>query len=364
MPSRKICAFLTSILLFGCLPPMVFWAEAEKRLLARGQKGMVSTSHPLASKTGIEILKRGGNAIDATVATAFVLGVVEQYSSGIGGGSLILIRLADTGEVLSVDARETAPLKSNRDMYLRNGKAVPSLSRTGVLAGGVPGTVAGLALILKKYGTMSLAEIMEPSIHYAENGFKLTQRHINAIKSSRKKLEKFPESAKIYLPNGQLPETGSLLIQYDLASTLKSIARNGPNAFYHGEIANKMVQFMEKDGGLITATDLAAYQAKVRKPIHGTYRGYDIYSMPPPSSGGIHMVQILNILEDYDLSKTKRYGAEFTHLLAEAIKLAFADRAHFLGDSDFVDVPINGLDFKVLRQQTKVEDQCQSSTGS
>ncbi|MFP6721074.1 MAG: gamma-glutamyltransferase [Candidatus Poribacteria bacterium] len=356
MPSRKICAFLTSILLFGCLPPMVFWAEAEKRLPARGQKGMVSTSHPLASKTGIEILKRGGNAIDATVATAFVLGVVEQYSSGIGGGSLILIRLADTGEVLSVDARETAPLKSNRDMYLRDGKAVPSLSRTGILAGGVPGTVAGLALILKKYGTMSLAEIMEPSIHYAENGFKLTQRHINAIKSSRKKLEKFPESAKIYLPNGQLPETGSLLIQYDLASTLKSIARNGPNAFYHGEIANKMVKFMEKDGGLITATDLAAYQAKVRKPIHGTYRGYDIYSMPPPSSGGIHMIQILNILEDYDLSKTKRYGAEFTHLLAEAIKLAFADRAHFLGDSDFVDVPINGLISKSYanKQRSKI----------
>ncbi|SVD79119.1 uncharacterized protein METZ01_LOCUS431973, partial [marine metagenome] len=203
---------------------MVLLAEAEKRLPARGQKGMVSTSHPLASETGIEILKQGGNAVDAAVAIAFVLGVVEQYSSGIGGGSLILIRLADTGEVLSVDARETAPRKSKRDMYLRDGKAIPGLSRTGVLAGGVPGTVAGLALILKKYGTMSLTETMEPSIRYAEDGFKLTQRHVNAIKSSRKKLEKFPESTKVYLPNDKLPETGSLLVQHDLAATLKSIA--------------------------------------------------------------------------------------------------------------------------------------------
>jgi gamma-glutamyltranspeptidase/glutathione hydrolase len=354
--SRKIHAFLISILLFACLLLMVLLAEAEKRLPARGQKGMVSTSHPLASETGIEILKQGGNAVDAAVAIAFVLGVVEQYSSGIGGGSLILIRLADTGEVLSVDARETAPLKSNRDMYLRDGKAIPGLSRTGVLAGGVPGTVAGLALILKKYGTMSLTETMEPSIRYAEDGFKLTQRHVNAIKSSRKKLEKFPESTKVYLPNDKLPETGSLLVQHDLAATLKSIAHNGPNAFYHGEIATKIVKFMKKNGGLITATDLALYQAKLRQPIHGTYHGYDVYSMPPPSSGGIHVIQILNILEGYDLSKTERYDAEFTHLLAEAMKLAFADRAHFLGDSDFVDVPVNGLISKSYsnKQRSKI----------
>jgi len=354
--SRKIHAFLISILLFACLLLMVLLAEAEKRLPARGQKGMVSTSHPLASETGIEILKQGGNAVDAAVAIAFVLGVVEQYSSGIGGGSLILIRLADTGEVLSVDARETAPLKSNRDMYLRDGKAIPGLSRTGVLAGGVPGTVAGLALILKKYGTMSLTETMEPSIRYAEDGFKLTQRHVNAIKSSRKKLEKFPESTKVYFPNDKLPETGSLLVQHDLAATLKSIAHNGPNAFYHGEIATKIVKFMKKNGGLITATDLALYQAKLRQPIHGTYHGYDVYSMPPPSSGGIHVIQILNILEGYDLSETERYDAEFTHLLAEAMKLAFADRAHFLGDSDFVDVPVNGLISKSYsnKQRSKI----------
>ena len=199
MLSRRVYTFLISILLFVSLLLVVLSAEAEKKLPARGQKGMVSTSHPLASETGIRMLKQGGNAIDAAVAIAFVLGVVEQYSSGIGGGSLVMIRLADSSEVLAVDARETAPLKSTRDMYLRDGEAVPDLSRAGVLAGGVPGTVAGLELILKKYGTMSLAEIMEPAIRYAENGFELTQRHVNAIKSSREKLEKFPTSTKIYL---------------------------------------------------------------------------------------------------------------------------------------------------------------------
>ena len=353
MLSRRVYTFLVSILLFVSLLLVVLSAEAEKKLPARGQKGMVSTSHPLASETGIKILKQGGNAIDAAVAIAFVLGVVEQYSSGIGGGSLIMIRLADSSEVLAVDARETAPLKSTRDMYLRDGEAVPDLSRTGVLAGGVPGTVAGLELILKKYGTMSLAEIMEPAIHYAENGFELTQRHVNAIKSSREKLEKFPTSAKIYFSGDQLPEVGALLVQHDLAVTLKTIASNGSHAFYKGEIAKKIVKFMEQNGGLITATDLASYQAKLRNPVYGTYRGYDVYSMPPPSSGGIHVIQILNILEGYDFRGTERYSAEFTHLLAEAMKLAFADRAHFLGDSDFVDVPVAGLISKPYAEEQR-----------
>lgn len=353
MLSRRVYTFLISILLFVSLLLVVLSAEAEKKLPARGQKGMVSTSHPLASETGIKILKQGGNAIDAAVAIAFVLGVVEQYSSGIGGGSLIMIRLADSSEVLAVDARETAPLKSTRDMYLRDGEAVPDLSRTGVLAGGVPGTVAGLELILKKYGTMSLAEIMEPAVHYAENGFELTQRHVNAIKSSREKLEKFPTSAKIYFSGDRLPEVGALLVQHDLAVTLKTIASNGSHAFYKGEIAKKIVKFMEQNGGLITATDLASYQAKLRNPVYGTYRGYDVYSMPPPSSGGIHVIQILNILEGYDFRGTERYSAEFTHLLAEAMKLAFADRAHFLGDSDFVDVPVAGLISKPYAEEQR-----------
>lgn len=353
MLSRRVYTFLISILLFVSLSLVVLSAEADKKLPARGQKGMVSTSHPLASETGIKILKQGGNAIDAAVAIAFVLGVVEQYSSGIGGGSLIMIRLADSSEVLAVDARETAPLKSTRDMYLRDGEAVPDLSRTGVLAGGVPGTVAGLELILKKYGTMSLAEIMEPAIRYAENGFELTQRHVNAIKSSREKLEKFPTSAKIYFSGDQVPEVGALLVQHDLAVTLKTIASNGSHAFYKGEIAKKIVKFMEQNGGLITATDLASYQAKLRNPVYGTYRGYDVYSMPPPSSGGIHVIQILNILEGYDFRGTERYSAEFTHLLAEAMKLAFADRAHFLGDSDFVDVPVAGLISKPYAEEQR-----------
>lgn len=353
MLSRRVYTFLISILLFVSLSLVVLSASADKKLPARGQKGMVSTSHPLASETGIKILKQGGNAIDAAVAIAFVLGVVEQYSSGIGGGSLVMIRLADSSEVLAVDARETAPLKSTRDMYLRDGEAVPDLSRTGVLAGGVPGTVAGLELILKKYGTMSLAEIMEPAIHYAENGFELTQRHVNAIKSSREKLEKFPTSAKIYFSGDQLPEVGALLVQHDLAVTLKTIASNGSHAFYKGEIAKKIVKFMEQNGGLITATDLASYQAKLRNPVYGTYRGYDVYSMPPPSSGGIHVIQILNILEGYDFRGTERYSAEFTHLLAEAMKLAFADRAHFLGDSDFVDVPVAGLISKPYAEEQR-----------
>jgi len=194
---------------------------------------------------------------------------------------------------------------------------------------------------------------MEPAIHYAENGFELTQRHVNAIKSSREKLEKFPASTKIYFPGDQVPEVGALLVQHDLAVTLKTIASNGSHAFYKGEIAKKIVKFMEQNGGLITATDLASYQAKLRNPVYGTYRGYDVYSMPPPSSGGIHVIQILNILEGYDFRGTERYSAEFTHLLAEAMKLAFADRAHFLGDSDFVDIPVAGLISKSYAEEQR-----------
>ena len=319
----------------------------------KSRNGMVVSAHPLASQAGIAMLKQGGNAVDAAVATAFALGVVEQYSSGIGGGSLILIRLAETGETVAIDARETAPLAATRNMYIRDGKFESERSLTGILAGGVPGTVAGMAMALERYGTMSLKEVLAPSIRYAVAGFHLSERHVNAIKGSHKKLAKFLGSAKIYLPNGQPPQAGSLFVQEDLAWAYRQIAEHGADAFYRGEIAKKIVDFMVTNNGPITAKDLAKYQAKIRKPITGTYRGYDILSMPPPSSGGIHLVQILNILEAYELKALERNSVEAIHIIAEAMKLAFADRAHYLGDSDFVDVPISGLTAKAYAKELR-----------
>ena len=329
---------------FCCFLLFILNLSAQEGNVVKASKnGIVGSAHPLASAAGLEMLKKKGNAVDAAVATGFALSVVEQYSSGLGGGSLILIRVGETGQVIAIDGRETAPIAAKRDMYVRDGSVQSDLSLTGILAGGVPGTVKALALALSKYGTLPLDVVLAPAIRYAEQGFELTQRHVNAISGCREKLSQFAESARIYLPNGRVPAVSSLFRQPDLARTLKLIATEGADVFYRGEVAQRMVAFMEKHGGLITLQDLEIYEAKERQVIHGIYRGYDIFSMPPPSSGGIHVVQILNILEAYDLSQLEPNSTEFVHLLAEAMKLAFADRAHFLGDSDFVAVPIKGL---------------------
>lgn len=316
--------------------PRPVWADS----------GMVVSAHPLASKIGLDILKAGGNAVDAAVATAFALGVVEGYSSGIGGGSFTLLYLADKWETIALDGREKAPAAVKADMYIAKdtGELIPELSTIGVLAAATPGHLKALTSLLDKYGTMSLGQILEPSIVLADTGFELSQTYIRVLEHHREKLMRFPSTFKIlFHPDSTLLKLGERLIQRDLANTYRIIAEEGDFAYYEGSIAGQIVRAIKQEKGLITSKDLREYEVVYREPVMGTYRGYTIHSMPPPSSGGIHLIQMLNMLERYDLEYLGINSSETIHLLAEAMKRAFADRAVFMGDPDFCEIPVSGL---------------------
>ncbi len=309
-----------------------------------GKRGMVSSQHPLASEVGLSILKSGGNAVDAAVATAFALGVVEPYHSGIGGGSFIMIRNAATGETVAIDARERAPRAASRDMYQRDGTVVHGLSSYGPLSVAVPGTVAGLVLALEKYGTMTLKEVIGPSIEIAERGVEVDPFFHRVLEEKFNLLTGFPETASIYLSSGNRPHPeGYRLVQKDLADTYRLLAENGIRPFYHGRIARAIVDHMKATGGIISLEDLTGYSPMIREPVWGTYRGYEVISMPPPSSGGVHLIQILNMMEEFDLSRFSPNDVEYLRRLIPAMSLAFADRAELMGDADFVDVPVEKL---------------------
>ncbi len=315
-------------------------ARAAATAPAEGTRGMVVTGEARAAEAGQAMLARGGNAIDAAIAASFALGVTDPYHSGIGGGGFLLIRLA-SGEVVALDARETAPAAADRDMYVREGVAEDA-SRWGALAVGVPGMVAGAALALERYGKLSLAEVLAPAIELAEEGFPVGPRHARTMERWRKYglAKRFPETAAIQLPpEGEPARAGWVLRQPELAETLRTIAAEGPKGFYEGRIARAIAAEMERRGGLVTEADLAAYEPKLRDPIRGSYRGYEVVSFPPPSSGGIALVEILNILSGFELAPLGAGSSAAMHRVAEAMKLAFADRAAYLGDSDFVDVP-------------------------
>ncbi|MFQ6092622.1 MAG: gamma-glutamyltransferase [bacterium] len=319
-------------------------AIAAPPLPAQAKNGMVVSAHPLASAAGLKMLQGGGNAVDAAVATAFALSVVEPYHSGLGGGGFMLIRRARTGRIVTIDYRETAPQKAHRNMYVKNGKVIWERSTIGAQAAAVPGMVAGLTLALKEYGTKSLKEVLGPAIHYAEKGSKVGKVYSRYAEEVLPQLLRFPQSAEVFLKDGKTPpEPEDVLIQKDLAHTLRLIATGGTEPFYRGEIAERIAEWMTENGGLITKSDLENYRPILREPLRGTYRGYEIISMPPPTSGGVHLIQMLNILEGFDLKAIGHNSAEIIHLMAETMKLAFADRAHYLGDPDFVDVPVEGL---------------------
>lgn len=329
----KHSLYLLLLILVSCQPG-----------IERGEEAMVSSQHPLASEVGRSILEKGGNAVDAAVATAFAIGVVEPYHSGIGGGSFIVIRNAESGETIAIDAREKAPMAATRDMFREDGQVVPGLSSTGPLAVGVPGTVAGLVLAQERYGTMTLSEVIEPSIALAEGGVEIDPFFHKVLSEKIDLLLRFPETATIYLKDGnRVPPVGTLLVQRDLADTYRRIAEGGMVAFYHGEIAQAITSYMKEVGGIITLRDMKAYTPVVREPVRGDYRGFEIISMPPPSSGGVHLVQILNIMEGFDLTFANPRDPAYLHRLASAMSLAFEDRARLLGDADFVDVPIDRL---------------------
>lgn len=304
------------------------------------QRGMVAAVHPLATDAGVAALQRGGNAIDAAIATALTLGVVDQHNSGLGGGCFILIRRAD-GKWFAIDGREMAPAKATRDMYLRNGKADPKLSQTGPLAVATPGAVAAYAKAVQEHGKLPLAELLLPAAKIAAEGFPLDRNYAAKLKATAATLAKFPGTRAILLKTDGSPYAeGETLVQADLAKTYRALAEQGPDWFYRGEFAQRVGRWMAENGGILTADDFAAYRAIPREPLVTTYRGRTIIGFPPPSSGGIHVAQMLNILEAFDLREMHgRDPVEFTHVVAEAMKLAFADRAHWLGDPDFARVP-------------------------
>ena len=285
------------------------------------------------------MMKRGGNAIDGAVSAALTLGVVDGHNSGIGGGCFLLIRLAD-GSIVAIDGRETAPGKAQRDMFVRGGKADPNLSQTGALASGVPGALAAYDYALRRYGRIALQNHLLEAARLAEAGFKLDASYAHRLAETARELKQFDEGRRILLQSDGSPyREGQLLKQPDLANTYRQIAERGIDWFYRGAFARQTDQWMSRNGGLLNTADFAGYQAKPRDAVTNIYRGYLIIGFPPPSSGGVHVAQILNILEHFDLQKMGPNSADLVHVVTEAMKIAFADRAFWLGDADFVAVP-------------------------
>ncbi|MGC1679749.1 MAG: gamma-glutamyltransferase [Pseudolabrys sp.] len=307
--------------------------------------GMVVAQEQRSARIGIEILDRGGNAVDAAVAVAFALAVTYPRAGNIGGGGFMVIHLGKTGEDAAIDYRETAPAAATETMFLdANGEPDPKKSRDSGLSVGVPGTVAGLALAHAKYGSgkLSLAELIEPAIELARNGVEIVDDIADTLPLAQPRIARWHSSAPVFLnSDGTVLMPGQDLLQPDLAITLRAIASDGPKGFYEGPVAEKIVAAVRKAGGVMTTEDMKNYRAILREPVRGTYRGYDIVSMPPPSSGGVHLIEMLNILEGYDLAKLPR--GESLHVLAEVMKRAYADRATFMGDPDSVKMPVAGL---------------------
>ena len=310
--------------------------------------GMVSAQESLAAAIGRDIMERGGNAVDAGVAVAFALAVTLPRAGNIGGGGFMLVHDAKTGQTHAIDYREMAPGGAARDMFL-DAKGDPDSDKSlySGAASGVPGTVAGMRLALEKYGTMKWEDVIAPAIRLAEEGITVTPELADSIEAERKYLTKYPATMKIFFKEGgESYRPGDRLVQADLAKTLKKIAAEGPDGFYKGEVAEAISRAVQADGGLITPADMAAYKVVERAPVKGSYRGYEIVSMPPPSSGGVHLIQILNALEGYPIAALGQNSAETIHLMAETMKLAYADRSEYLGDPDFVDVPVAALTSK------------------
>ncbi|MEL7486579.1 MAG: gamma-glutamyltransferase [Pseudomonadota bacterium] len=310
-----------------------------------GAGGMVSAQDAIAAEVGRDILKRGGNAIDAAVATGFALAVTHPQAGNLGGGGFLLAYLAEQDEIIAIDFREKAPAAATRDMFVgADGEVDNELARFSHLSSGVPGSVMGLTHALEKYGSLPLKDVIAPAIKLAEKGFEVSYGLNASTRRAAQRFERDPSSLAYFLNEEGAPfDVGGTFVQRDLAKTLKAIARNGAAGFYEGAVADLIVAEMSANGGLITHDDLKNYHVVERAAVRGTYRGYDIISMPPPSSGGVHVVQMLNILEGYDLASLGHNSADYIHRLVEAMRRAYADRSEYLGDPDFYEVPIAEL---------------------
>jgi len=327
---------------------------AASREPVRARKAMVASTSAIASRVGIEVLQKGGNAVDAAVAVGFALAVTWPSAGNLGGGGFMLLRTAD-GKAEAIDYRERAPLAAKRDMYLdASGNVVRGRSTDGYLASGVPGTVAGLVLAHQRHGKLPWADLVEPARKLAADGFVVNYHLARSLTetSTVDKLKPFAESRRIYHRDGRYLEMGDTFVQPDLAATLARIQKN-PRDFYEGETARKIAAEMQANGGLITLDDLKTYEPTLRTPLRGTYRGHEILTMPPPSSGGIALLEMLNILEPYDLKSMGWHSAQYTHTVVEAMRRAFADRAQYLGDTDFVKVPVAALTSRPFADQRR-----------
>ena len=331
------------------MPPQTIHTPVE------AEQGMLVTSEPLATRVGLEILQQGGNAVDAAVAVGFALAVTLPRAGNIGGGGFMLIHLAETGETVAIDYREMAPALAHRDMFLDDaGNVDDNLSRRSHLSSGVPGTVAGLAHALKKYGTLTLPEVMAPAIRLADEGFTISPNFAGSMRAKKSTFMKWESTREIFMKDESTCwESGDRLIQNDLARTLSRISKNGPEEFYRGQTADLLVSEMKRHGGFIRKRDMEAYQPVERTIVRGDYRGYEILSMPPPSSGGAHVIQMLNMLEGDDLSEMGYGSARGIHLTAEAMKRAYADRAEYMGDPGFCTVPVEGLTSKAYAAELR-----------
>ncbi|EJF5605505.1 gamma-glutamyltransferase [Salmonella enterica] len=328
-------------------PPVSYGVEEDVFHPVRATQGMVASVDAMATQVGVDILKQGGNAVDAAVAVGYALAVTHPQAGNLGGGGFMLLRTKD-GATTAIDFREMAPANATRDMFLdEQGNPDSKKSLTSPLASGTPGTVAGLSLALEKYGSLPLNSVVRPAIKLAQEGFIVNDALADDLKTYGSEVLPHHENSKaIFWKDGEPLKKGDKLVQQNLAKSLTMIAENGPDAFYKGEIARQIAQQMQQGGGLITTDDLAAYQAVERTPVSGEYRGYQIFSMPPPSSGGVHIVQILNILENFDMKKYGFGSADAMQIMAEAEKYAYADRSEYLGDPDFVNVPWQALTSK------------------
>jgi gamma-glutamyltranspeptidase / glutathione hydrolase len=342
----------------AALAMLVWRAEAQERRFytppsldsvqaVAAEHGMVVAQEKLAAQIGADILRQGGNAVDAAVATGFAMAVTYPRAGNIGGGGFMVIHSAERGQDIAIDYRETAPAAMTQDIFLgTDGKPDPAKSRDSALGIGVPGTVAGLALALEKFGSgkFTLAEILRPAIALARDGFVVTDDMADTLSDMYRRMSRWPGSARTFSKaDGSPLRDGDTLVQNDLASVLSAIAEQGPRGFYEGAVAEKLAKAVRDAGGIITTDDLKSYQAILRAPVRGSYRGYDIVSMPLPSSGGTVLLETLNILEGFPLGDMKQGSAGSLHLMIEAMKRAYADRARYLGDPAFVDAPTNIL---------------------
>lgn len=324
---------------------------------ARGKKFAVSTQGIYSTQATKEIFSLGGNAIDAAISASFVLAVERPHSTGIGGGGFMLFREGKSKKIYAIDFRERAPLKSYKNMFLDSeGKVKPNLSINGILASAVPGLVAGLLEIHQKFGRLSLEVILKPSIALAETGFPIYPSLAAALLQKENELSNDPEASKIFLDEKKKAfKEGHILIQKDLAHTLRTIAKKGKAGFYEGVVAKEYVELFKKEKGLLSQLDLSSYKVKWRAPLNGTYKGFEIFSMPPPSSGGVHIIQFLNMLENESLSELGMLSTRSIHLAASALQSAFADRAYYLGDPDFTKVPVETLISKEYANKRRKE---------